>query len=51
MWAPLSFVLLIAVVAQATGDSTGLAIGFGVALVVAVGITVARRTVTGGHHR
>jgi len=51
MWAPPAFGLLIAVLAQATSGSPGLAIGYGVVLVAVIGIVVARRTSALGQHR
>jgi hypothetical protein len=50
MWAPMAFGLLIGVVAQATNGSVGLAIAFGILLLIVVGLGVrsdrARRRVS-----
>lgn len=50
MWAPMAFGLLIGAVAQATNGSVGLAIAFGILLLIVVGFGVrsdrARRRVS-----
>ena len=43
MWAPLSVALVIGVLGQATAGAVGVAIGYAVALLVVLGITVALR--------
>jgi hypothetical protein len=43
MWAPISVGLLIATVAQATSGAVGLAIAYGVLLLIVLGLVVLRR--------